>query len=48
MALAVMAIGAWIILANNDFSVPEDLEDKLWLVALLPAVYLLSVVLLRE
>lgn len=48
VALAVMAIGVWIALANNDYSIPYQLEDQLWLVALLPAAYLLCVGLLRE
>ncbi|MGD9804288.1 MAG: hypothetical protein AB7E81_20095 [Hyphomicrobiaceae bacterium] len=48
LALMVMALGTWIALSRNDFSVPYELEDKLWLVALLPVVYLLCVGLLRE
>ncbi|MGE0768729.1 MAG: hypothetical protein AB7L90_19960 [Hyphomicrobiaceae bacterium] len=48
LALALMAVGAYIVLANNEFSIPYELRDKLWLVALFPAVYLLCVGLLRE
>lgn len=48
LALAVMAGGVWMAWAKNDYSVPYGLEDKLWLVALFPAVYILCITLLRE
>jgi hypothetical protein len=48
LAFAIMAIGVGIVLVNNDFSVPYELRDKLWLVALFPSVYLLCVGLLPE
>lgn len=46
--LAVMGLGALIALSNNNFSVPPELDGKMWLVGLLPAVYLLGVGLLKE
>jgi len=48
LALAAMAGGAWMVWADNGYSVPYGLEDKIWLVALLPAVYILCISLLRE
>lgn len=48
LALAVMAGVAWMVWAGNGYSVPYGLEDKLWLVALFPAVYILCISLLRE
>ena len=48
LALAVMAIGVWLVFAQNGYSVPYGLEDKLWLVALFPIVYILCIGLLRE
>ncbi|MGE0699259.1 MAG: hypothetical protein AB7O57_09215 [Hyphomicrobiaceae bacterium] len=48
VALAVMAVLIYAIVANNGFSTPEGLEDKIWLVAIFPAVYILGLGLLRE
>ena len=48
LALAAMAVFAFIGIASNGYSVPEGLSDKLWLVALFPAVYILGVGLLGD
>ncbi|MEZ5818275.1 MAG: hypothetical protein R3D44_14440 [Hyphomicrobiaceae bacterium] len=48
LALAVMAFTVWVIVANNGYAVPEGLEDKIWLVAAFPAVYILCISLLKE
>ncbi len=48
LALALMAVGGWMVWVNNGYSIPYGLEDKLWLVALFPAVYILCISLLRE
>jgi len=48
VTLALMAVVVWVALAQNNYSVPPGLEDHLWLVLLLPAVYLLCISLLRE
>jgi hypothetical protein len=47
-ALAVMAVIALIAAANSGYSLPDGLNDKLWLVALFPAVYVLGLGLLGE
>jgi len=48
LALAFMAAMVCYGIANNGFAVPDALEDKLWLVAIFPAVYLLGVSLLKD
>jgi hypothetical protein len=48
LVLAVMAAGVWLVLSRNDYAVPFELRDHLWLVGLLPVVYLLCIGLLRE
>lgn len=47
-ALIVMGVVAWIALANGGYSLPASLDDKLWLVALFPGVYVLGLTLLGE
>ena len=48
LALAVMAIVVWIAAASNGYAVPDALGDKLWLVALFPAIYILGLGLLSD
>lgn len=46
--LAVMAVVVWVAVASNGYAIPEGLGDKLWLVALFPAVYILAMGLLSD
>lgn len=46
--LVVMGVLGWIVLANNGYAVPDGLADKLWLVALFPAVYIFGLYLLGD
>ena len=48
LALVFMAVVVWIAFAGNGYTVPDGLSDKLWLVALFPAVYILGVGLLGD
>lgn len=48
LALVFMAVVLWIGFAWNGYTVPDGLTDKMWLVALFPAVYILGVGLLGD
>ncbi len=47
-ALVVMGVIAWIALANSGYALPSGLDDKLWLVGLFPAVYILGLTLIGD
>jgi len=47
-ALLVMGALVWIVLAKHGYSVPEVFAEKLWLVALFPAVYAFGLYLLGD
>jgi hypothetical protein len=47
-ALAVMAVLAWFAASNTGFVPPDALSDRLWLVGLFPAVYLLGLTLIGD
>ena len=46
--LALMAIVVWIAAASSGYAVPDAISDRLWLVALFPAVYILALGLLSD
>ena len=48
IAVLALIIAAGLIAANSDTVFVEGLRDKLWLVALFPAVYILGIVVLSD
>ncbi|MGE3918757.1 MAG: hypothetical protein AB7F78_23965 [Hyphomicrobiaceae bacterium] len=46
--LVVMGLLAWIAVANSGYALPAALDDKLWLVGLFPAVYILGLMLIGD